>query len=73
MSSKNRNKIISFLQSQDSFPFVKFNFTEGNWEVFPVCFFSVWFWFYLLFSSSRYLESCALGLWENQLVSDTAC
>lgn len=39
MSSKNRNKIILFLQSQDSFLFVKFNFTEGNWEVFSVCFF----------------------------------
>lgn len=39
MSSKNRNKIILFLQSQDSFPFVKFNFSEGNWELFSVWFF----------------------------------
>lgn len=58
MSSKNRNKIISFLQSQDSFPLVKFNFTKGNWEegVFGLSF-SVWFWIYLLFSSSSNLKA----------------
>lgn len=30
ISSKTRNKIISFLQSQDSFALVKFNFTKGK-------------------------------------------
>lgn len=43
ISSKNRNKIISFLQSQDGSALVKFNFTEGSWEegVFSLGF-SVW-------------------------------
>lgn len=39
MSSKTGNEINLFLQSQDSFLFVKFNFTEGNWELFSVLFF----------------------------------